>query len=498
MNRNDSRLIPAVVLLATLAAAMFTGCTETPVEADYNNPLDPAGPFGGDPFNLEAHISGLAVFLTWTDLGMDDLAGYRVERRSSAETVFIEIVELGPEFTIYQDSTYAPNAPNSYRVLALDAAGNTNAASAVTPATIIAPAQVNLGGYTTAASRTVDMIVRASMGESVEVDDDPSFASPAVAPLDEAGEAFLTWDLGPAAANGEVKYIHTRVLTGGVPGTARLDSLTVDYSPNLIFAGNPATLARRTTPLAISGGGTTRMRFATDRAGLAAAVWLDAAETYTGWMLAADPDTQLVFGEFEGDFGFTFVDSALAAPDSLQHLTLVLNSGNESVVGSHLRVYINAVATEIRAAQSEGDLAVTPWEPYGGRLEYFHDGCGSDLQKTVYAQVRNDWFTSATLSGTVIWQPDQVLGAAYAGPDTVTAGTTVTLSGTAVRGTCSDPIDEVRLDAGNDWVTAVGTLSWTLEWTAPAAAGEAELRIQVIAGEEASSIQTYLVVVVEP
>ena len=498
MHRSDLRLIPAVVLLATLIAAMFLGCTETPTEAEYNNPLDPGGPFGGDPFSLQANLSGNAVFLTWTGLNLGDLAGYRVERRSGNETVFIEIVELGPAFTVYQDSTYAPNAANSYRVLALNAAGNSNATSAITPATIVAPALVDLGGYETSATRLVDILVRASIGESVEVDDDPDFASASVFPLDEVGEASFSWDLGTAAANGEKKYIHTRVFTAGVPSPSRIDSLTVDFSPVLIFVGNPATLASRTTPLAISGGGMTRMRFAVDRAGLEAEPWLDAADSFDGWELTAAADSQLVFGEFDGEFGFTFVDSAWAAPDSLVGLTLILNGGSESVIGDSLPVYINAVATQFRAAQSEDALAVTPWEPYDGPSDFVHDGCGSALEKTVYAQVRNDWFTSAPLSGTVIWQPDEVLGATFTGPESVTAGAAVTLSGTAVQGTCNSTVDMVNVDVGDGWVAASGTLAWSLAWTAPTEAGEVEIQVQVVAGADVSLIQTFHIVVVAP
>ena len=488
MTRIDTRR--TIALLAAAAATLLFGCTEPPEKGTFENPLDPMGPQGGDPFELQAVVSGHEVLVTWTGQSQGDLAGYQILRTHSADGIFAWLADVAATAVSYRDSSYAPNRENWYKILALDGEGAVTDESLVTAAMVLPPAQVTFPVGASTPSRIVDVEAVTAVGDRIEIDLDPAFPDPVSLDFDEEGLAAGTLDIGAADATGEWRYIHSRVFTGEAVSAVRLDSLRVNFAPALQFASSGGTVASRTTPLMVGGsGGVVRMRFAVDRPGLEGAAWLDGATTYEGWELTAEADSQLVYGEFECDFGFTAVDSAWAAPDSLLGLELVLNGGVEPVSGGFIPVDIAATATHIRAAGSPEDLASTAWQPYGDAVTFAHDGCDSPLEKTVWAQVRNDWFTADPISATATWAPPEVLGTSVSLADTIHAGLETVISGTTVRGTCSDPVDLVELSwVEDEWHAAVGTAGWTFAWTAPAEPGEVSMTVRVTAGEETAEL----------
>lgn len=460
------RLIP--VLLACLALAL--GCTEEPAAPVWDNPLDPDAPTGGDPFEVQAVYSAGRVVVSWTEPVGPEVAGYQVLHSLESAGPFSVIATLEAGTTSHTDTEYAPNAPNYYKVRALDGDDAPSALSNVTAAAVLAPPGVDRGGITALAGRTLELQITAAAGDVAEVDSLAGFPDPVQVPLTD-GAATLTWDVGPAAHPGERKHIRVRVLTGGVPGAATHDSVTIDFTPDLDFAGAPATLARRDAPLSVTPvDGVTQMRFALDRASLDAAAWLPAAETYAGWLLDAAPDSQLVFAEFTGELGLSHIDSVWAVPDALADLTLVLNGGSPTTAADAFSVSVDAAATDIRVAATPEDLAATAWQPYANPVTWTHDGCAGGVVERVWVQVRNDWVSADALTDSLTWLPPESLGLVFAGPDTVQAAAAVTLGGTATAGTCTDPLDGVFLDAGAGEAAVAGLADWTFAWTAPAAA----------------------------
>ncbi len=122
--------------------------------------------------------------------------------------------------------------------------------------------------------------------------------------------------------------------TGAVFSLVTRDSVETSFRPDLQILARPATLATRRLTLDIPGGaGLTRLRFAPTRAELPAAAWtapdsLVAGHAwFTGELLGAAAAPQWLYGEFESDFGFTFVDSLRCVPDDLSTASFQLAGG---------------------------------------------------------------------------------------------------------------------------------------------------------------------------
>jgi len=457
----------AITSIVLLFLAFLTGCTETPQEPIWSNPFDPGGTLGGDPFSVQANYSGHQVIVTWNVPAVPGITSFLVERASAATGPFTTIATLEPIFSSYSDTEYVPDQANYYRVRATNASAETSPSSSVIAAEVMVPPDITIGETATIARRQVDITVRSSRGESIEIDDTSAFPAPLSAEIVD-GVAVVMWDVGLATANNEWKHIYVRIFFSGIPGAAHHDSIQVDFSPDLSFEGNPETLASRSTPLVMIGGsGIEAMRFAADREILSSADWLDGADTHDSYELTALPDSQLVYGEFTSDLGISWIDSVWAVPDDLSPLELVLNGGSATTAGDDFLVDFVAVATDMRLASTPEDLATTAWQPYDLPMTWAHDRCDSGVAKTVYVQVRNDWFEPNALSGSVIWLPSEALGLTYTGPGLVTSGETVELVGTAIGNTCGSPLASVEIDTGTGYVVADGTLSWSFDWTVP-------------------------------
>jgi DNA-binding beta-propeller fold protein YncE len=108
--------VSCVLALAILVAA---GCGER----QRTNPLDPANPqTGGDPWNLSVVAADRRVTLRWTPFRFDDLAGYRIERVSTAlnDTTRFELPATTSELV---DSLVTNRIQYRYRFLPFIASG---------------------------------------------------------------------------------------------------------------------------------------------------------------------------------------------------------------------------------------------------------------------------------------------------------------------------------------------------------------------------------------
>ncbi|MBU0740884.1 hypothetical protein KKG45_02485 [bacterium] len=492
---NLPRAWPA--LLAALAVlALAAGCTQEPAAPSYDNPLDPDGPYQGDPFGIVAVYLDGGVFVTWTGLSLAGIVGYEVLHSLQQGGPFSVAGSVEYPTHAYTHAGYAPNRNNYYKVRAVDINGSSSAISSVRAAALMAPPYLRLGETEAAASRKLDLFVRAAVGDSAELSAAPDFASGSFHVFDQGGEVTVPWDLGAADGNGVWKHVYLRVYTGGAAGAAWHDSIEVAFAPQLQLAGNVTQVASMNPVLEILGDGVTLMRFADDRRNLPAAAWLQGDTLYAGYLLDAAPDSQRVFGEFTCDFGFTRVDSLLAVPGNLDGVTLLINGGAESTPALALTLQAVAVATRMRFAESVGALAATAWQDYAQTTTFTHGGCAGGLVKTVYGQFRNDWFDPAPVSASIQWLPAEVLDVTIAAADTVAGGAVVAVTGTAVAGTCGDPLDAVEFDGGGGWQIAAGLQAWSIDWTAPTVVEHTTLILsaRVLAGAEADTATAEVVV----
>ncbi|MBC8424796.1 hypothetical protein H8E07_11795 [bacterium] len=485
------------LLLAGLAAlALAAGCTQEPTAPAFDNPLDPDGPVQGDPWGLSANYAGNGVIVKWTGLDMPGIFGYEILHSLVAAGPFSIAGSVDAGLFTYLHTDYAPNRDNYYKVRAVDVLGAGSAISGVQAAGVLAPPFLGIGESATTASRKVDLLVRADVGDSAEVAATADFANAVTTVLDENGEATLLWDLGPADSNGVIKHVYLRVYTGGVASEAWDGSVEVEFEPALSIEGNPQRVARRNPPLVIDGPGVTEMRFAADPRDLPVADWVPGDAVYVDYFLDAAPDSQTIYGEFACDFGFTAVDSFTAVPDSLLDATLQINGGVEATSDLDLTLQLDAVATQMRFAESVGELALTGWQDYAATASLTHGGCGGDLLKTVYGQFRNDWFDSDVVSDTIQWLPPEVLDVTMAVADTLAGGVALTVTGTAVAGTCGDPLDGVEFNDGGGWIAATGLEDWSVAWTPPAVVENTPVTLiaRVLAGAEADTVTVEVVV----
>jgi hypothetical protein len=492
--RDARGLLPLLALAGALALAV--GCSETPVVAPYDNPFDPDGVNGGDPFELVAVYYNGAVLLSWNSVG-GGVVKYLV-LHSLDGTAYTDVDTVQTPAHNYAHHGFAANRMNWYKIRALDAADRGSDISSAVAASFMAPPRLDIGDTTFAASRYTVLHFAADLGDTVEVDSLPDFSTAVLAALDESGLVDVDWDLGAAVTPTDWKHIHYRVLVAGARFPAWHDSLQVRFDPTFTLLGTPATVASLRPVLRIGGQGVTDMRFAAGLADLADVEPFPAAATYDGYELSALPDTQTVYAEFFSDFGITTIDSLIAAPDSLRGVAVVINGGSDGTSADALTVYVDARATEMRAAATLGELAATPWIPYAPTFSFVHDGCASDLVKTVHVQLRNDWFVADPVSDAIQWLPPEALAATIDDPGELGSGQAITLTGTAAPGTCSAPLDLVEVNDGGDWAAATGLESWSYAWTAPTVVDTmtVTLRVRVTAGAEVH--ESELDVVVNP
>ncbi len=484
----------ATLIVAILALSL--GCTQEPTAPDYANPLDPDGPAQGDPFQLVAGYVNKSVILSWTGLEMTGIASYEILHSLTSTGPFSVAGSVDFPTSSYSHLDFAPNQANYYKVRAADASGATSGISLVQAAEFLAPPLLQIGETTTTASRHVDLMINVAIGDRVEIDSQSDFSTATSHDFDDNGDVTVPWDLGDAAGNEEWKHLFLRVYTGEAVSEAFEDSIKVDFAPDLRIEGSPALIGTMQPTLEIAGDGLVEMRFADSRDNLPLAKMQPADTLYYDYTLTAVADSQVVFGEFGCDFGFTHVDSFWAVPDSLNNFTFMINNGAESTGELIVQLNTDLAATGMRFAETVGELAVTPWQDYESAATFTHGGCAGDLVKTIHAQFRNDWFGPDPFSDDIQWLPPEVLNVTITAPDTVSSENVVALTGTSVAGTCTDPLDGVEFSDGGDWATVTGLEEWSFDWTAPSVAEHTTVTLsaRVLAGAAADTVAVDVVV----
>ncbi len=489
----------ALALTAALLLAVALGCTQDPGDAGLSNPLDPDGPGGGDPFELTAGYFGGVVMVSWNKLDMAGVAQYDVLHSLVPEGPFAIAGTVDQPTTAFAHAEFSPSVVNYYKVRATDGLGSASAISQIAAFAYDAPPLLTIGDGAPTATRQVDLFVRSAAGDRAEVDSLADFSTSVTADLDENGEATIPWDLGPAAADEVQKYVYVRILAAKALGDVHVDSVEVAFSPDLRLEGDPDLVGSLTPSLQIDGDGVTGMRFAAVYEDLETLPWLDFATPYAGYLLdEASADSQLVYAEFACDFGFTKVDSVWAVPDSLNAIAFMIDNGAETTADLEVQVGADVAATQMRFALTLEDLAAAGWLDYAPITMVTLNGCEDGLTEVVFAQFRNDWFSPAHVNDDILWLPPEVLDVTIDVPDTVYSEVVVAVSGTAIAGTCSAPLDSVEfMEVGLDWVPVTGLESWSVDWLTPPVDGIATLTLKarVTAGAETDSVEVEVVVV---
>jgi hypothetical protein len=475
-------LLPAVLLLAF-------GCTKRPDEPEFDNPFDPAGPDAGNPFHLEARESGNNVLVSWDQPPHPDITSYNVLRSADGQSFALRdtVPPMANSPTNqYIDTTPLRNAPNYYKVQAVNSVGQTTASSRVAAVPVVALPYLEIaGGAASTATRLVDVSFGSRVGDTAELDSLPDFPAPLITAV-VPGDTVLSvpWDLGPAGSDEEYKHVYLRIMTGGVSSEVARDSIQVQFRPSFSVAGNPPTVAGRDVQLAVASTGVSLMRFASSSAGLASASWVPGAPT-VAYRLEDRLGQQIIYGEFQGDFGLpSSTATTTAAPDELEDAGFVIAGDAELTDSAAVELHCDAVALWMRFSEAP-DLAGVPWVPYADTLTFNLSPAGG--LKVVYGQFRNDWVDSPVLSDwiTLVAQDlDVQIVTPFAGA-TLEGGTPLLMTGIAVPASGGDPVDLVEVDTGEGWITTQGIASWSHLWDVPSVLADstATLRARATAGE---------------
>lgn len=381
-------------LFSLLLVIVLFGCTEKPASPDFTNPLDTEN--GIDPFDVQAGLGSNQVLIGWTDPEVESIVSYDILHSLNEEGSFSIAGSVDAPGTSFFHEEYSPNNANWYKVRGVDAEGRTSAISLTVAAGIITPPMVIFEA--SSPTRTCSLDVSVAVGDEIEIADNELFENSDLHTID--GDSIYSWDLGDASENGEIRYLFVRAFTSGNAGETFVDSVSVDFSPSISLANNTALQTAAQT-LQISEPSILEMRFAESRELLEDAPYLAAENTFNYEFSDALLDTQVVFGEFTSDFGFSYIDSMIAIPDNLNVIDFVIENGDEATSHTTLDIIIDLGATHMRFAENLASF---------GDWEVYQEAATLDLAMPVevdtlkiWGQFKNDWVVTNPVYKTILW-----------------------------------------------------------------------------------------------
>jgi hypothetical protein len=210
------------------------------------------------------------------------------------------------------------------------------------------------------------------------------------------------------------------------------------------------------------------MRFADSEAALAGAAWVPGDTLYPGYLLADTANPQRIWGEFEGDFGFSPAPAALTVtPDLLTDADFAVETDVGGIVSDRTAVVVSqAAATAMRFSETP-DFTGLAWLPYAARQPV--ELTGGQGEKVLYGQYRNEFTQSGVLADTFTYVPAgfSVTFTRPVDADTLVGGTQILVEGTSA-GSAGATVTRVEFEGGDGvWRDAAGLETWSIPWDIP-------------------------------
>lgn len=502
--------LPTLLGIGLLGIGLFAsvvvilvGCGGKPDAPEYNNPFDPNVPGSDDPFALRAvyTAAGHSVTLFWNQLQGYDIVEYDITHGTDPDGTFAFVATVeatDAAQTIFSFADPVPNATNYFVVQARNADGAITLHSDLTAAEAPTPPFLTVGdGSGDASSRHTTLAILTSMGDQMRIADNPEFTDAVTLPAIPDSTVEVDWDLGSATANGEDKDVYLIVDTMGVASDTARVTVTVDFDPAFSAVGDAQTVATAVIDLAIDAPGALQMRFAAEEADLPAQPWLPADTVYTGYQLADTINPQTIYGEFDGDFGFSVTSDYVAVPDDLSSASFQLDLPADRIVSTSTLTALNdAVAHSMRFAEAP-DFTGVPWQTYADTAVVT---IGTEPgTHVVYGQFRNHWTDSAVLSdyAILVTQALEVTILAPADGAVIHGDNQFQIRGTSLA-PAGGSVDSVKVDTGGGLLDATGTTDWTYLWDVPSVAVDTEWIVRARAYADTDSVTTSVTVTVTP
>jgi hypothetical protein len=411
------RYLPALLVLMLGIPTLFSvlpGCEKSPAEPEYNNPFDPLGPDGGDPLKLMADATNdTTIRLTWNQPQGMGITSYALSTSAYRDSGYTPIGDKDHTENPTNDFFYKEFAPTSTHWFMIQAftATEFTITSYANPDSAVAGPRVILGeGKGTTATRFVNLEITVTKGEMLRIALDPDFTeSLVVIPADASGEPTnLTYDLGSAAANNDIKTLHVVSFSDDYESLPSIQDARVEFKPAFKVVGDPKTLAEQIVDLTVPVDGVINMRFFAEYADTNTTPWVPADTVYYDYELADSANPQFIRGQFQGDFGFDSLVELEVTPDLLTAAAFNLVFPDSNIVSESTVIGASqAVATEMRFSE-DADFTGVPWIAYQDTtLIQLSPTPGT---KIIHAQYRNDWTMSGVLTDYVIHlvQPAEV------------------------------------------------------------------------------------------
>ncbi len=495
--------VPALLLalIAITAASFLSGCESTPDTPVYNNPFDPNGPNAGDPFNLVATVGDTTINLTWDQPQGYNLVTYDVMHSTSLVEEFfpvgsVEATDDAKAFFEYINPE--PTTTHYFKIQAYDDSGNFTLISHIVPtsAEVLSRVVVN-DGSRSVASRNINLEISVTSGDSLRISQTGHPHSETVLPADISGTpVILPWDLGSADSNDTTMTINVVLQFGNNLGDTNKVELELDFTPRLALVQGGNKVASLTPLLSIETGGLVSMRFAGSREELSSMPWIPGAETHDQYHLVDSANSQTIYSEFLGDFGFTNFQQLIVTPDLLLEPSFHLALPSDHVTDeSMVRGISSANALLMRFSESL-DFSSVPWIAYSDTTVITLSP--EPGEKIIYAQYRNDFADSPILTDYVIYivQSVEVAITAPMDGDTVKGGSMLMVQGTSTAPSGSVPVDLVKFDGGSGFEDVEGTNNWSYNWEIPRFEVDTDLVIRARAWAGDDSVTTTLTLVV--
>jgi len=508
MERSKQNLTPRGILAVAFVLALgvpvvfslLPGCESSPSEPVYENPFDPLGPDAGDPLQVQATATNdTTVVLQWNQPQGLGITNYIISNSAFRDSGYGEIGETehtSAPTTSFDYHEADPTSTHWYRVQAFTAT-DFSFTSYATPDSATTGPRVIIGtGSGRTATRFIGLQIIVTEGDQLRIALDPTFTeSLVIVPAEAPGDTLrLTYDLGPASGNNEIKTLYVVSFADGFESVPSVQEIEVDFNPAFTVVGDPNTLATRIVDLAIPTEGVVNMRFFAEWADTATTPWVPVSDTYIGYQLSDSANPQFIRSQFQGDFEFNSLVEHRVTPDLLTAITFLLLLPADHVTDQSTVVGLSsAVATQMRHSES-ADFSSAPWVAYVDTLPISLSP--EPGQKVIHVQYRNDWTQSGTLTDYVIHviQPAEVSFWAPLDGDVITGGSVFQVRGASTIGSQAGSVFLVKFDPGdgNGFVNAEGTETWSYMWDVPLFTADTQLviRAQAFYGPNPDELET--------
>lgn len=488
------------MIVATALLLAASGCEKTPGTPEFNNAFDEEND-SDNPLNLTAIVAGGTIAVTWNQPQGQNITEYDIFSGTSFPPTNLDttvIHSAAPINTsIHPDPE--PTAIYYFRIVAKAGDAFSVLREGQTQARVSTPPLVIVGdGDNSLASRKPLVMVTVNQGENLILADNPEFTNAQIDSIVTDGSPrSIEWDFGPAEDNTVKIWLHFQAYSSSYSSPVDSIRFDVNFAPALTIEGGPS-VASRIVDLNIPSAGVDSMRFSDSEIGLASATWLPPAETYPDYELVDIIESQEIYGEFAGDFGFNHTATVTATPDMLTTASFYLAIPEDHVTDdSQVLGICNANATLMRFSESL-DFASIPWAAY--QDTFVIQLSPEPGRKVVYAQFRNDWADSPILTDYVdyISQVGQVTILAPLEGAILEGGTEFNILGISSAGSGTEEVLGVVIDlgAGEGFIPVTGTNSWSHLWSIPESVLDREVFIRASANTASGIATTFVRVTV--